>query len=186
MALTPSSMLPLGTQAPEFCLPDVVSGNLVELDSIKSNTATVVMFICNHCPYVQHILKTLLNIVKIYQAVGVQFVAINSNDVTHYPEDHPDKMRELAATYEWTFPYLYDETQEIAKKYHATCTPDFFVFNHALQCVYRGRFDDTSPGKLHHPVTGNELRNALDNLLKNKPVSKNQFPSMGCNIKWKS
>ncbi|OGO95196.1 MAG: alkyl hydroperoxide reductase [Coxiella sp. RIFCSPHIGHO2_12_FULL_42_15] len=185
MALTPSSMLPLGTKAPNFCLPDVLSNELVKLDAVKSTLATVVMFICNHCPYVKHILEKLLELIQTYQPLGIQFIAINSNDAHHYPQDSPEKMRELALHLNFTFPYLFDETQEIAKAYHAACTPDFFVFDKALACVYRGRFDETSPGKLNSPVTGNDLRHVLDNLLENKPINEKQFPSMGCNIKWK-
>lgn len=185
MALTPSTMLPLGTKAPDFILPDSISDKMVHLYETKSEVATVILFICNHCPFVKHILPKLIEVITTYQAQGIQFIAINSNDVTRYPEDNPEKMRELALSHQFSFPYLFDSTQEVAKHYQAACTPDFFVFDQSLSCVYRGRFDDTSPGKLHAPVTGKDLCLTLDNLLTNKPINTNQYPSMGCNIKWK-
>src|SRR3990167_11074638 len=142
MALTPSSMLPLGTKAPSFNLLNTITGKNISLEETRSDIATVIMFICNHCPYVKHIQTVLVNIAKKYQAKEISFIAINSNDVEHYPDDSPDNMRKNAETYGYTFPYLFDETQTVAKAYHAACTPDFYVFDYHLACVYRGRFDD--------------------------------------------
>lgn len=184
MSLTPSKMMPLGTTAPNFLLPNVLSGKTLSLDSLKSDQGTVVMFICNHCPYVQHIITKIVEVAKDYQAKGIAFIAISSNDVQNYPADSPDKMKENAITHGFTFPYLYDESQAIAKAYDAACTPDFFVFDKQLACVYRGRFDDATPGN-KSPVTGKDLTAALDNLLSNTPINPDQKPSIGCNIKWK-
>ncbi|SRR5579883_113428 len=184
MAETPSTMLPLGTLAAQFKLLDTISNQFLTLDELKSDKATVIMFICNHCPYVRHILDTLIDVVKNYQPKGIHFIAINSNNVQKYPADSPDKMKILAKEHDFTFPYLFDETQDIAKKYQAACTPDFYIFDKNLKCVYRGRFDESTPGN-DAPVTGNELTAALDNILANQPVSENQKPSVGCNIKWK-
>lgn len=184
MSLTASTMLPLGTKAPDFSLPDTVSGALLSLDALKSPIGTVVIFICNHCPFVVHIQKKLVEIANIYQAKGIRFIAISSNDIVHYPDDAPDKMRQTALALHYPFPYLYDESQAVAKAYHAACTPDFFVFDKALACVYRGRFDDSRPGK-DIPVTGQDLSAALTALLTGNPVPAGQYPSMGCNIKWK-
>lgn len=187
MALTPSTMLALGTQAPDFALPDPVSGQTISLSQISADAkATVVIFMCNHCPFVKHILDQLLVVTQKYLAQGVRFVAINSNDVENYPEDAPSKMRELAIQKQFSFPYLYDESQKVARAYHAACTPDFFVFDQDHRCVYRGCFDDTSPGKLENPVTGKSLTAALDALLAQQPITIAQLPSMGCNIKWKA
>ncbi|AKQ33804.1 thioredoxin family protein [Candidatus Coxiella mudrowiae] len=186
MALTSSKMIPLGTKAPSFNLPDAVSGEKKSLAQLKSNIATVIMFICNHCPFVQHIQKKLVEIAKKYQAKGIQFVAISSNDIKNYPEDSPEKMKAVAEEFDYPFPYLYDETQEIAQAYQAECTPDFYVFDRNLVCIYRGRFDGSSPGR-DIPVTGEDLSKALDNILSGKqPIDANQKPSQGCNIKWKS
>ncbi|MFW0079008.1 MAG: thioredoxin family protein [Coxiella endosymbiont of Haemaphysalis qinghaiensis] len=185
MALTLSKMIPLGTKASSFSLPDVVSGKKKSLDQLKSDTATVVMFICNHCPFVQHIQKKLVETAKKYQAKGIQFIAISSNDVKNFPEDSPEKMKAIAEEFDYPFPYLFDETQEVAKAYRAECTPDFYVFDRNLMCVYRGRFDDSSPGK-SVPVTGEDVITVLDNMLSGKPIDPNQKPSQGCNIKWKS
>lgn len=184
MALTLSKMIPLGTKAPNFNLPDVVSGEQKSLDQLKSHIATVIMFICNHCPFVQHIQKKLVEIAKKYSSKGIQFVAISSNDVTNYPEDSPEKMKLLALTEKFDFPYLYDETQMVARAYQAECTPDFYVFDSNLICVYRGRFDASSPGR-NVPITGKDLSEALDNILAGNPIDPNQKPSQGCNIKWK-
>jgi thiol-disulfide isomerase/thioredoxin len=184
MAETPSTMLPLGTKAPHFTLPDSISGKSFSLEELKSDKATVIMFICNHCPYVQHILDKLIETITKYQKADIHFVAINSNDVTKYPADAPDKMRELAMTHQFTFPYLYDETQQIAKAYQAACTPDFYVFDNHLKCIYRGRFDASTPGN-GKPVTGNDLSSALDAALASNLPDTKQFPSVGCNIKWK-
>ena len=184
MTLTSSKMVPLGMKAPNFNLPDVVSGKKKSLEQLKSDTATVVMFICNHCPFVQHIQKELVEAAKKYQAKGVQFVAISSNDIKNFPEDSPKKMKAVAAEFDYPFPYLFDETQEVAKAYQAECTPDFYVFDRNLICVYRGRFDGSSPGR-DVPVTGEDLSAALDNILARKSIDLNQKPSQGCNIKWK-
>lgn len=184
MAETPSTMLPLGTQAPDFQLIDTCDGKLKSLRELKSNHATVVMFICNHCPYVKHIMQKLIDVAKQYQAKGIAFIAINSNDVKNYPADGPEKMYIQAENWGFTFPYLFDETQEIAKAYHAACTPDFFVFDKDLLCVYRGQFDEATPGN-DYPVSGKALTRALDDILTGKLVDQNQRPSVGCNIKWK-
>lgn len=185
MALTSSKMIPLGTKASSFRLPDAVSGKKRSLDQLKSDTATVVMFICNHCPFVQHIQEKLVETAKKYQAKGIQFVAISSNDIKNFPEDSPERMKAVAEEFDYPFPYLFDETQEVAKAYRAECTPDFYVFDRNLMCVYRGRFDDSSPGK-SIPVTGEDVIKVLDNMLSGKPIDPNQKPSHGCNIKWKS
>ncbi|MCS6933802.1 MAG: thioredoxin family protein [Chitinophagales bacterium] len=185
MARTPSNMVPLGMQAPDFALPDTVSGKTFTLGELKGEVATVVMFICNHCPYVKHVNHELVRLGNDYRQKGISFVAISSNDVVNYPDDAPDKMREVALALGYPFPYLYDETQEVAKKYDAACTPDFYVFDKDLRLVYRGQLDDSRPSN-DIPVTGRDLRAALDALLSGKPVSENQRPSIGCNIKWKS
>lgn len=184
MAVTPSSMLPLGTPAPDFQLPDVVSGEVVSLQILKSSRVTVVMFICNHCPYVVHIRNKLLEVVRHYQALGVSFIAISSNSVDSHPQDGPDSMRTLALQCGFSFPYLYDESQEVARQYQAACTPDFYVFDSQLKCAYRGRFDAATPGNAE-PISGKDLSAALDALLAGNKPSLEQLPSMGCNIKWK-
>ena len=178
MAETPSSMLPLGTIAPAFKLMDVTKDKQVSLQELKSKIATVIVFICNHCPYVKHIETKLVEVAKKYQAKGISFIAISSNDASKYLEDSPDKMRAQARSFSFSFPYLYDETQEVAKAYHAACTPDLFVFDKKLACVYRGQFDDSRPGN-QRPVTGNDLAKALDAILTDKPVDQNQKPSVG-------
>jgi peroxiredoxin len=185
MVLTPSSMLPLGTKAPDFSLPDTVSGQTYNLQQLKSDIATVVMFICNHCPYVQYIIEEVANVANEYKNKNIHFIAISANDIQDHPDDSPDNMQKFAKQHHFTFPYLYDESQKIAKAYHAECTPDFYVFDKNLHCVYRGRFDASSPGK-NVPVDGKDLREVLNNVLTNKPISDEQYPSMGCNIKWKS
>lgn len=177
-------MLPLGTVAPIFTLLDTVSGKQLSLSELRSDTATVIAFICNHCPYVQHIQKQLVSLANVYQQKGIRFIAISSNDVIDYPEDGPDLMTETAKKWEFNFPYFYDETQNIAKAYQAECTPDFYVFDKNLQCVYRGQFDTSSPGT-SEPVTGAALSSALDAILADKRISPDQKPSIGCNIKWK-
>lgn len=184
MAETPSNMLPLGTKAPDFTLPDTISNKKISLQDMKSDTATVVMFICNHCPYVKHIQSKLVDVAKKYQQRGVSFIAISSNDAEKYQSDSPEYMREEAKMQGYTFPYLFDETQTIAKAYQAACTPDFFIFDKDLLCVYRGRFDDARPGN-GRPVTGKDLTDALDALIAGNPVNQDQQPSVGCNIKWK-
>ena len=184
MAETPSNMLPLGTVAPDFTLPDARTGEPLSLSTQKSAIATVIMFICNHCPYVTYIQKKLLEIIAFYETKGIRFIAINSNDIKNYPADSPDNMRKEAEKNHYTFPYLYDETQQIAKAYQAACTPDFYIFDAHLKCVYRGRFDNATPGNTN-PITGKDLSLALDQLLIQKPIDQNQKPSVGCNIKWK-
>lgn len=184
MALTESKMLALGTEAPDFNLPDTVSGNMVSLDEIKSEVATVIIFACNHCPYVIHVNEGIVNVAKEYQEAGVAFVAISSNDVEKYPADAPDKMTIFAKENGYTFPYLYDETQEVARAYDAACTPDFYVFDGNMKLVYRGQMDDARPGN-DVPLDGKDLRAALDAVLVNRPVNPMQRPSSGCGIKWK-
>ena len=185
MTRTPSNMLPLGTKAPGFNLTDVVTGNKTCLDDIKSDKAVVIMFICNHCPYVKHVQTRLVQLSDEYMEKGVSFVAINSNDVENYPDDSPDKMKEEAEKSGYKFPYLFDEIQEIARVYQAACTPDFYIFDRALELVYRGQLDGSRPGN-DIPVTGKDIMAALDSILEGKPVSSDQKPSLGCNIKWKS
>lgn len=184
MARTPSNMIPLGTIAPDFTLPDTVSGKTVSLQELKSDKATLIMFICNHCPFVKHVDEQLVALAKDYQAKGVSFIAISSNDVENYPQDGPELMKEEATKLGYSFPYLYDKSQEVAKAYDAACTPDFYVFDKDLKCAYRGQLDSSRPGN-GLPVTGNDLRAALDEILDNREVSAPQIPSIGCNIKWK-
>ena len=184
MARTLSNMLPLGTIAPGFNLPDTISGDMMNLNDLKSDKATVIMFLCNHCPYVLHVNEELVRLIKKYQEKGVSFVGISSNDVINYPQDGPDKMKTHAAEVGYTFPYLYDESQDIAKAYDAACTPDFYVFDKNMELVYRGQMDDSRPGS-GIPVTGEDLRDALDAVLSGRPAPTIQKPSMGCNIKWK-
>lgn len=185
MALTPSNMMPLGTPAPEFCLPDTVSGKEVCLSDVRGEVATVVMFICNHCPFVKHIQDELARLGREYPARGVSLVAVSSNDAVEYPEDSPENMKALAESLGYTFPYLYDETQQVARLYDAACTPDIYVFDQALECAYRGQLDDSRPGN-DIPVSGENLRRALDALLAGESVDPEQKPSVGCNIKWKA
>lgn len=184
MTLTPSKMVPLGTTAPDFELVDTVSGQKMTLDEIKSDKATVIMFICNHCPYVKHVREELVRVTNDYIPKGVNFVAISSNDVEEYPDDSPELMKEEAIKFNYPFPYLFDETQEVARDYDAACTPDFYVFDKRMHLVYRGQLDDSRPGN-EVPVTGKDLREALDSVLSGNPVPENQIPSVGCNIKWK-
>lgn len=176
-------MMELGTPAPRFTLPDTVSGEELSLEKLKSEVATVVVFICNHCPYVHHINSKLVELANAYQGKSVQFIAISSNDVTTHPADAPHLMTEVATKEGYSFPYLYDETQEVAKAYGAECTPDFFVFDGSLKCAYRGRFDDTRPNR--GTATGRNLAEALDAIIAGKAPTSAQYPSMGCGIKWK-
>ena len=185
MARTPSNMLPLGTPAPNFRLPDTVSGRTCGLDELRGKSGTVVMFICNHCPFVKHVNAEIVRLSCQYQPLGIAFVAISSNDVAHYPEDSPEKMKQTANREGYPFPYLYDESQQTARDYDAACTPDFYLFDREGLLVYRGQLDDSRPGN-GIPVTGADLEGALKNLLAGKPVSANQKPSLGCNIKWKA
>ncbi len=184
MTRTPSTMLPLGTSAPEFFLFDVVSGKLIDLKSSQHSKATVIMFICNHCPYVKHVNKELTRLAKDYMKSGVNFIAINSNDTINYPDDSPENMKLVAERESYPFPYLFDETQEIAKAYQAACTPDFYVFDENLLLVYRGQLDDSRPGN-NIDVSGECIRGVLDCLLNKKVIEIEQKPSLGCNIKWK-
>ncbi len=177
-------MLPLGTTAPTFTLLDTVSGERLSFDDIKGDRGTIVMFICNHCPYVIHVNEELVRVANDYRVTGFGFVAISSNDVVQYPQDGPKEMYRVAEKNDYPFPYLYDETQEVARAYDAACTPDFYVFDREDQLVYRGQLDDSRPGN-GIPLTGRSLREALDALLGNKRVPENQKPSMGCGIKWK-
>ena len=185
MAKTESTMLPLGTPAPDFTLPDSVTGKHVSFNDVAGPRGTLVMFICNHCPFVKHVLDELAHFGQDYPDKGIGVVAISSNDVTGYPQDRPERMAELAREKGFAFPYLYDESQNTARAYDAACTPDFFVFDAERKLVYRGQLDDSRPGN-SVPVTGKDLRAALDALIEGKPVSKEQKPSIGCNIKWKS
>lgn len=184
MARTPSNMLPLGTQAPTFLLPSTNSNEMVSFENCKGTKGTLVMFICNHCPYVLHVMDEIIRIANDYRVQGIGLVAICSNDVVTYPEDAPDKMTEFAFNHHFNFPYLFDETQDIAKKYDAACTPDFYLFNTEDQLVYRGQLDDSRPQN-GIATSGSDLRNAIDGLLYNRNINTSQKPSLGCNIKWK-
>ncbi|HLI02633.1 MAG TPA: thioredoxin family protein [Terracidiphilus sp.] len=185
MALTESTMLELGTQAPEFTLPDVVSGKTVRLDDFRGKDALLVMFICAHCPYVKHIEKTLGKLGADYAARPLGIVAISSNDAVTYSADNPEGLKAQAKANGFTFPYLYDESQAVARAYKAACTPDFFLFDRHFRLVYRGQYDSSRPGN-GVPVTGEDLRAAIDAALAGKPVPPDQRPSIGCNIKWKA
>ncbi len=184
MALTPSNMIPLGTTAPDFSLPDVVSGNRYSLHDLKGDKGTVIMFICNHCPFVKHINPELVKLANDYMEQGFKFIAISSNDAQSHPEDGPEKMKEQALALGYPFPYLYDESQNVARAFDAACTPDFYVFDKDLKLVYRGRLDDSRPSS-GTPLTGRDLRAALDAVLNGQAVAEKQYPSGGCNIKWK-
>jgi thiol-disulfide isomerase/thioredoxin len=185
MAQTPSTMLPLGTLAPAFSLPEPATGRTVSLDDFRDAPALLVIFICNHCPFVKHIRQGLIQFARDYQARGLAIVAISANDVANYPDDSPAKMAEEAKTFGYPFPYLYDESQATAKAYRAACTPDFFLFDASRKLVYRGQFDGSRPGN-NVPVTGTDLRAAANAVLAGRPVAPEQKPSIGCNIKWKA
>lgn len=180
-----SMMVPLGTPAPQFELIDTVSGRKMKLNELKSDKATVIMFICNHCPYVKHVQDELVRLANDYQLKGVKFIAISPNDPVSYPEDSPQKMKELAESLGFPFPYLFDDTQDIARAYKAACTPDIFVYDGDLLLAYRGQLDGARPGN-EVAVTGKDLRAALDSILAGEPVDPVQKPSMGCSIKWKA
>ncbi len=184
MVKTYSSMVSLGTQAPDFSLIDPLTQKTIHLERCHGSKATVIMFICNHCPYVKHIASELPALARDYVVQGVQFIAINSNDQDTYPDDSPEHMKTIAKQWGIPFPYLFDPTQDVARAYHATCTPDFFIFDSSLRLVYRGQLDDSRPGNAI-PVTGASVRQALDQLLHNQPITTEQKPSMGCNIKWR-
>jgi thiol-disulfide isomerase/thioredoxin len=185
MAATESNMMALGTQAPYFNLFDAISRKMCSIDEIKSEKATVIMFICNHCPYVQHVMKTVLDIARKYQELGVAFVAISSNDIENYPLDHPDIMEIVGKMAAFSFPYLFDENQSVAKAFDAACTPDIYIFDSNLKLAYRGRLDESRP-KNNIISDGKDIRNALDAILQGNQVNEKQYPSIGCNIKWKS
>lgn len=183
MVKTASTMLPLGTIAPDFRLPNI-DGRTMSLDEIATGKGLVVMFICNHCPFVKHVAPELVRLTKDYEARGIRFVGISSNDVAAYPADSPEMMKQEAAAQGYTFPYLFDETQQVAQAYRAACTPDFYIFDQNKRLVYRGQLDDSRPGN-GKPLNGSDLRGALDQLLSNADLPADQRPSIGCNIKWK-
>lgn len=184
MSATLSTMLEIGTKAPSFELPDT-DGSKVSLNDLKFDKGVLVMFICNHCPYVKHLNEGLVEFANEYNQKGIECIAISSNDVENYPQDSPELMKELSEKHNFPFPYLYDETQEVAKDYKAACTPDFFLFDRDLKLFYRGQFDDSRPGN-GKPVTGNDMRAATNSLIEGEENFEPQIPSMGCNIKWKS
>ncbi|GMN09498.1 thioredoxin family protein [Croceitalea sp. MTPC9] len=184
MARTPSNMLPLGTKAPEFTLLDTVTNKKLALKELKGNKGTVILFICNHCPFVIHVNPEIARLGEEYQKKGIGFIAISSNDVDNYPQDAPHLMTKVAQREGYSFPYLYDESQETARAYDAACTPDFYLFDEELKLVYRGQLDDSRPGN-GLPLTGWDLRNAMDSLLSSGAIVESQKPSIGCNIKWK-
>ncbi|MBC3846806.1 thioredoxin family protein [Winogradskyella echinorum] len=184
MARTESNMLPLGTKAPDFKLVNTVDNSTKSLNELKGITGTLVMFICNHCPFVIHVNSQLSQLAKDYISKGINCIAISSNDVDNYPQDAPHLMKQNAIDNDYIFPYLYDQTQEVAKAYDAACTPDFFLFDADLKLVYTGQLDDSRPGN-GIAVTGKDIRAAMDALVNNEAVNPNQKPSMGCNIKWK-
>ena len=183
MVMTASTMLPLGMSAPDFNLPDI-KGDMVSLADFKESSALLVIFMCNHCPFVKHVLHVMVDLIKEYQAKGVAVVGINSNDVANFPEDSSEKMAKVAKKAGFTFSYLFDQSQEVAKAYHAACTPDLFLFDKERRLVYRGQMDDSRPGS-EIPVTGVDLIRAMDAVLAGRNISSDQKPSMGCNIKWK-
>ncbi|MBN2717785.1 MAG: thioredoxin family protein [Deltaproteobacteria bacterium] len=184
MARTASTMLDLGTIAPPFALPDVETGSIIQISDFNENKALLVMFISRHCPYVKHVAAQLAAIGKDYAQADVGIVAISSNDIANYPDDSPELLKEMAQQYGFSFPVCYDEFQDVAKAYTAACTPDFFLFNEDRQLVYRGQLDSSRPDT-DLPVTGADLRAAIDAVLNDAPVSERQMPSIGCNIKWK-
>ena len=185
MVKTVSSMVPLGFRAPDFNLHSPIIGDVQTLEVLRGKDATLVMFICNHCPYVKHITQELARLGRDYHGSQVGIIAINSNDAEKYPDDSPENMILEAKKHGYNFPYLYDHTQDVARAYQAQCTPDFFVFDSDLHCAYRGQLCDSRPGN-GIEVTGKDLRAALDNLLAGRPVAPEQTPSIGCNIKWKN
>jgi peroxiredoxin len=184
MALTASNMLPLGTKAPQFNLIDVKDNQKKSLTDLSGEVGTLVLFICNHCPFVIHVNEQLVKLANDYKKKGINCMAISSNDVVQYPQDGPELMRQHAKDNHYPFPYLYDETQDVAKAYDAACTPDFFLFDSELILVYAGQLDDSRPGN-ELPVTGKDLRTAMDALVNNEAIDPDQKPSIGCNIKWK-
>jgi len=184
MALTPSTMVALGTKAPDFSLPEVVTGKTLSLKDFSGKKSLLIMFVCQHCPYVQHIKEELARLGQNYVSKDIAIVAVSSNDAQNYPDDSPGQLKEMAIELGFTFPFCYDETQSVAKAYKAACTPDFFLYDQDRKLVYRGQLDDSRPGN-GKPINGQDLRKAIDALLNNKTVDSHQKPSMGCNIKWK-
>ncbi|MES2574612.1 MAG: thioredoxin family protein [Bacteroidota bacterium] len=184
MSRTPSNMLALGTIAPEFYLKDTNSNESFTFSDIKGEKGTLIVFICNHCPFVHHVISEVIRIANDYRVQGIGVAAISSNDVINYPQDAPELMTEFAFENNFDFPYLYDETQEVAKAYDAACTPDFFLFDNQNKLVYRGELDDSRPAN-GIPLSGSDLRGAIDSVLYNRSINPNQKPSLGCNIKWK-
>jgi thiol-disulfide isomerase/thioredoxin len=184
MARISSNMIPLLSKAPAFELPDTVSGKTLSIIDLKGSEGTVIMFICNHCPFVIHVNPEIVALANDYIPKGISFIAISSNDVENFPQDNPELMKKTAEENNYPFPYLYDESQEVAESYHAACTPDFFIYNKNDELVYRGQLDDSRPGN-GKPLTGKDIRNALDCLLSSTEIDPNQIPSIGCNIKWK-
>lgn len=185
MARTPSVMVPLGLEAPKFELLDVKTDKLVKSEDLFGKKGTLIMFICNHCPFVKHVNQQIVQISKDYQNSGIKLIAISSNDIINYPDDSPSEMKKVAIKENFTFPYLFDETQIVAKNYDAACTPDFFIFNSSNKLVYRGQLDDSRPGN-NITVTGGDIRNALESLINFEEINPVQKPSIGCNIKWKN
>ena len=179
-----SAMLPLGTAAPPFSLRDVVTGQTYSLDSFADKTGLLVMFICRHCPYVVHVEQELARLGRDYRDTSVGIIAISSNDPISYPDDAPPKLKAMALRLDFTFPFCHDETQEVAKAYLAACTPDFYLFDRDRLLVYRGQLDDSRPGN-NKPITGRDLRSAIQAVLIGKPIDSTQRPSIGCSIKWK-
>src|SRR5690606_18863865 len=184
MAQTPSNMLDLGTKAPDFRLRDMISNHTLSYKDIKGKKGTLIIFMCNHCPFVLHVLEEIIRIHNDYRIQGISITGISSNDIKKYPEDAPDRMSEFAYQKGIQFPYLYDETQEVAKAYQAACTPDFYLFDSNDKLVYRGQLDDSRPAN-GIPVSGSDLRSAIDGILYNRKINPNQKPSIGCSIKWK-
>lgn len=184
MSDTQSKPFPIGTLAPSFTLLNPLTKQMESLEGCKGERATVIVFMCNHCPFVIHINKMMIAIANEYIKKGVAFIAISSNDIVNYPQDSPQLMAQLAQKEQFPFPYLYDESQEVAKAYNAACTPDFYVFNNCLEATYHGQFDDSRP-RNELPVTGSDLKDAIERVLGERLPSKNQKPSIGCNIKWK-
>lgn len=185
MALTASFMLPLGTEVPDFKLPNVLNNDLQQLDDLMGENGTIIVFMCNHCPYVIHLLEHLVAFAKKNKVLGINTIAISSNDIENYPADRPYLMKQLAQENVFSFPYLYDEDQTVALAYKAACTPDFYLINPKKELVYRGRYDQSRPGN-NIPVTGKDLKTAIDMLLQKLPIEMEQFPSLGCGIKWKA
>jgi len=185
MARTPSNMLALKTKAPNFSLLDTKSNKTLNLNQLKGDKATVIMFICNHCPFVIHVNSEIVKIATKYNTKGINFIAISSNDAMKYPQDGPHLMHQHATNNNYPFPYLYDETQKVAKAYNAACTPDFYLFDKNLELVYRGQLDNSRPGN-DIPLTGEDIRESLESIINNTPINTTQKPSIGCNIKWKA